>query len=632
MYYTQIILLLFALQSLVSIAAYTLVQVQDNTKQKLQESLTEVAETKRPFTNGHGYQFDNRELIEHQKSTGDEMKAENTDTDVGGDERDNFADNARDETNRHNDNEELAVTARPFTNGHGYEFADWDPIDVQPTDKIRRKRQLVNYQNIPDGLAQHNLDPQVIPDHVNRMLVSRPSIDNSMRANGPLRDEYGNVLYENMNPVYSGGRQFANVPRGYGNLRSDQGYVWNQINNIQNEPLQNQYISQAVQQRPLESSPLNCNPYKQIQLTTPDNELKNIKQTPIDRNDDRNMEKLLNSELTNKVNNESFTQVVDKQIVTNNSEVIKNVYKEEMMNNVNQISKRINSIKDKVKDKFGNINGILNSTAVKKLLVSDKNVDIADKQLEDYTQPNSDKLTDDKLDAEPSDAIIDVDDANINGTRNITDKGAITNVIENNEEIEKPEQSICNLNNNEAEPFVNNNQTAEDNISVKTEAQTTEINDSRNSTPNETINNEQETLELDPIESILPNETSSTDIKQDTLTEVVKETDIKTSDIKVLNEANIEVEENSNDHNNHDDIKQEKSTDLNFEELFDKEEFWDWLSKWTTAYMEILNENIKTIVKGEVTKQLVEIKSKTSIDGDLQTMIDKKEDLSIKKK
>ncbi|XP_061381486.1 probable serine/threonine-protein kinase DDB_G0282963 [Danaus plexippus] len=59
---------------------------------------------------------------------------------------------------------------------------------------------------------------------------------------------------------------------------------------------------------------------------------------------------------------------------------------------------------------------------------------------------------------------------------------------------------------------------------------------------------------------------------------------------------------NNNNNNNNDAVKDA------LDDLLKKDEFWQWLTKWTAAYIEVLNENIDRLVKKEVAKQIRKIK------------------------
>ncbi|XP_045770181.1 putative uncharacterized protein DDB_G0282133 isoform X2 [Maniola jurtina] len=611
-------------------------------KETPHENPIELDASLRSFTNGHGYQFADWELVdEHQSRTDDKVE----------DKTDNESESVRDDAD-HYDATADEKTDEPDDYYQVPEIPDIDPrhlrdIDraktlrnemfdkikekysrikrsnVDPTEKVRGKRQLY-YQNIPGATAQHNIDPTANPDYTNRMLGNRPLYDSSKNVMNPfLIDENGNILYDHMNTVYSGGRQIGSIPGAYGmNFNNDQGYYLNHY--MQNEPIYNQHLAQPVQQRPSESYTLNNNPYKQtIQSNTPNVELRNVNQIPSSEIDDiKKLNQVPKNEILNSVpkemenRNKNVTQVIDIEKTRNSNEANKTLrHNKEMLHNVNQMSKTIGSITEKFKDRFASANGILNTPEGRKFLTYYELIMAGDNKefpndiaapyvhVNDFTTSDSKNLTkDDKLEIKPYNTVDKNHVGEASMHNNCSDKrdNANNSLSVVNEDVDAVIKEKMGTSTNNSD----NTNTANLNTTEPTKIQTIEDNKCENPEPpaieiltttcNKTMSIEKDKEStLGPVNIESFNETSTTELKENK------------TETSVTNKIS---EENCKECNTDDDSKNDKkSENANLDDLFNKDEFWDWLSKWTSAYMEILNENIEIIVKEEVTKQLEEI-------------------------
>ncbi|XP_039752150.1 metacaspase-2-like isoform X2 [Pararge aegeria] len=587
---------------------------KNSIKKKPQKLPIPLDESVRPFTNGHGYQFAHWELVdEHQKAregySSEDKSTTGSDGGQGdyGDDTDNYDETARDGADKHDGND-----------------------TVQLNDRVRQKRHI-NYQNVPETPTQR-IDHQAMPDYMNRMFTNRPTFENLKKTHGPiLRDEHGNVYFENMSTV-SGGSHLGSIPRAYGiNLNNDQGYSWNHINNMQNEPIYNQPYNQAVQQRPFESHTVNNNPYRQIKpLNTPEAEIRNdkdISTSEINKVLGKNkLNQVSNYELPHRVPKKNFTQIIDRETEINNSEVNSNVRnKEDMIKTVNQISQRIGGIKNKIKDRFAiNKNSSLALPEEKKnltfgtSLISDKGEtlsDIADPQvhINEVTPPNSNNITlcNDKLEAHNNTDENNATDAKIIETNYVyTERSAnssLNNVIINIDKVINTEMEILEEKTVVPNTELQNNQEPVSNLTVlestpeEPEPRTIAIINAKKYKTND--EKDKELIKPLTIESF--NENPGAEIEEET------------EDIMLTTEANNKTEEKCHKEKckttYNDNID---PVNLNFDELFNTDKFWDWLSKWTTSYMEILNENIQVLVKDEVAKQLEDVQLKTEIERD----------------
>ncbi|XP_069356932.1 homeobox-like protein HDP1 [Maniola hyperantus] len=584
--YAQIILLLFALHSL---SAYTIVQIElkngtevsevkeltDNTaefisaesrlpilreiifvvdkclgtpgdqdstikKETPQESPIELDGSLRSFTNGHGYQFANWELVDEHQSQAHDKAEDKTDNDSesDGSDADDYDDTTGDETDKPDDYYKAKILRnRMFDKMKEKYHSRTKGSNVDPTEKVREKRQIY-YQNMPGPQTQQNIEPTAIPDYTNRMLVNRPPYDNSQKVMSPvLIDEHGNILYDNMNTVYSGGRQIGSIPGTYGmNVNNDQGYY---LNHMQNEPIYNQHIiNQPVQQRPIESYTLNNNPYKQIiQSNTPNVELRNFNQIPtsdiyeIDNTQKSNQ--VPNYELLKEMENrnKNVTQKTDIEKTINSNEANKAVrHNKEMLHNVNQMSKTIGSITEKVKDRFASINGILNTPEGRKLLTHYEMIMAGDKKeiandiaaaaqyvhAANYTAPDFKNITKyDKLEVKPNTTIAMNNVGNENMIEsNCSNKGNIANSslieVAKNMDIKINEDTKNQVENTVISNTVNT-----------TTNNTTTCNETKSI---EKVKNKESTLDSVNIESF--NETSTTEDNGSTTNQTVIENKI----------------------------------------------------------------------------------------------------------
>lgn len=252
------------------------------------------------------------------------------------------------------------------------ELINVNPIYKQPTNEA------IYNQLISQPLQQKQVETQTLNTYkpVQQSLQELSLINSKPMYSQPTNEAMYNQLISQQVQQKAVDTQTLYKPMQQSpqevNLTNDQ----SMYSQPTNDAIFNQHISQSVQQKPVEAKTLNNNAYKTEQQSRQEAKLTNESMLPIPEKtetDNRNKLHQAPQEVPKQNTNKNITQIFEKETTRNNVDINRNVRNnEDMKNNVNQMSKKIGSIKEKVKDRLAtaNLSGILTSPGGRKLLQS----------------------------------------------------------------------------------------------------------------------------------------------------------------------------------------------------------------------------------------------------------------------